>query len=398
MAASFRSAEVIVVGLGALGAACLYQLARAGVPALGVDRFAPPHDRGSSHGETRITRRALGEGADYAPLAARSHEIWRELEAATGETLMLACGVLNLGPPDSRARMHGVADFVGEAARVAALHDVPHELVDAGEIRRRWPAMTPREDERGCFEPGGGVVFPERCIAAQLYEAQRLGALALLDETVLAIEPQGSGVCVRTSRGELGAARAIVAAGAWLPGLAGGWTRRLELRPQAVHWFAPSDPSQFTPDRFPVFIWLHGEGAEGGFYGFPIVPGAPTRAVKLATEHARSIGSPDGLDHAAAAQSGAGVWRDHVEGRIGGLRAGPVKSIACLYTVSPDSDFAIGPMQDAPQITLASACSGHGFKHSAALGERLARQAAGEAVEMPAAFDPGRFAALRPRA
>lgn len=392
MSAPARSPEVIVVGLGAVGAACLYQLARARVPAVGVDRFIPPHDRGSTHGETRITRRAVGEGPVYAPLAGRSHEIWRELEAATGETLMQACGVLNLGPADARARMHEVADFVGEAARVAALNGIPHELLEAAEIRRRWPALSPRDEERGCFEPGGGVVFPERCVAAQLCQAQKLGAVALLGETVLAVEADGAGVRVRTTRQEIRAARAIVAAGAWLPTLAGGWAGQLQVRPQAIHWFAPHDPSAFAPERFPVFIWLHGEGEEGGFYGFPIVPGAPTAAVKLATEQSAAIASPDRLDQAAAARAAPEVWRRHVEGRIRGLRPNAVRSIACLYTVTPDSHFAIGPKQGAPQITLASACSGHGFKHSAAIGERLARQAMGEAAQIPEVFDPHRFA------
>ena len=387
------SPDVAVVGLGALGAACLYQLAKAGVKAVGLDRHRPPHDLGSSHGETRITRCGIGEGAVYAPLAIRAQSIWRELEDATGERLMLSCGVLTLGPQDGRGTMHEKSDFVRRAAEVAGRFAIRHETLTSAEIAQRWPAFQLRGDEIGYWEPGAGALFPERCIAAQLSEARRLGARIELDSEVIEIaaEGGGEGVVVRTAAGVVRAGRAIVAAGAWTPRLMGGWAGRLAIQPQAQHWFEVGEPAAFTPERFPVFIWLHGETQEGGFYGFPIIPGTATQAVKVATEHQRIIASPDvrgGIDPASEAQ---GVWRAHVQGRLRGVGPRAVKSAGCLYTTSPDSDFVIGDLDGARQVIVASACSGHGFKHSAALGELLATRVRGDPVALPAAFDAARF-------
>jgi len=127
---SAMRAEVAVVGLGAMGAATLYQLARRGVSAIGIDRFAPPHALGSSHGETRITRAAVGEGEDYVPFVRRSHAIWRELEAATGQSLLEQCGLLMMAPRGVRTGHHGKTDFLNRTASVARRHRIPHQMLD----------------------------------------------------------------------------------------------------------------------------------------------------------------------------------------------------------------------------------------------------------------------------
>jgi sarcosine oxidase len=383
-----KTADVIVVGLGAVGAAALYQLARRGVKAIGIDRFAPPHDQGSSHGETRITRIGVGEGAPYPPLARRSHEIWRELEAETGEDLLLQCGALILGPRGGR--MHGRADFVGYTIEMARRFDVEHEVLDAAEIGARYPQLALAGDEAGYFEPGAGLVYPERCIAAQLALARRLGCVIVTGETVTAIDRVGGGVRVTTDMETYEAGEVILAAGAWTPGLIGAPLKALAIQPQALHWFAAEQPELYRADRFPVFIWMHGPGLDDLFYGFPIPPAPALQAVKVATEAFTAIASPDGFDRAVPADLAEDVYRRHVTGRLRGLRPGAVQSARCLYTMAPDGDFVIDRLEGSG-IILASACSGHGFKHSAAIGEMLADAVTEPSWVAPEAFRLGRF-------
>jgi sarcosine oxidase len=387
-------AEAIVVGLGAMGAAALYQLAVRGVRAIGIDRFSPPHDLGSSHGETRITRHAIGEGAAYAPLAMRSHEIWRELEAQSGLELLAPCGLLTLAPAGGRAQAHGKADFLGRAMAVAREFAIPHEVLNPQEVMDRWPQFRLTGEERGLFEPGGGMVFPERCIGAQLQAAQRLGARILPQTEALAVEDAPRGVRVTTASGALEADQAIIAAGAWTPALVGGAFAGFALQPQVLHWFATDEPDAFTPGRFPAFIWLHGEGGEESFYGFPIPRGAATKGVKLAAERGAAVPSPEAVPRTVPTEAADEVFARHVRGRIAGVGPRAVRSMACVYTTAPDHDFAMARVGEERRIVVVSACSGHGFKHSAAIGELLARHLLDPvAAPLPQAFDPARFAA-----
>jgi sarcosine oxidase len=365
------SADVVVIGLGAVGAATLYQLARRGVRAVGIDRFRPPHDRGSSHGETRITRLGIGEGEVYVPLALRSHAIWRELESATGERLLLQCGFAAIDASGGTSRMHGKSGFAARTVAAARRFGIAHEVLAADELMRRHPGFVLRGDEHCYFEPEGGLVYPERCIAAQLAEAERLGARVIVDDPVSDIADTGVGVRVRTARGTLGAARAVLAAGGWSLGLAGGALTGMRLLRQVLHWFEPADPGRFSHERFPTFIWTHGSRPEDSFYGFPIAPGA-TPGVKLATEqYSAGIGAPEALDREVRRAEQQAMLADHASGRLAPLGRA-LKSAVCFYTAAADGDFAIGPLPDRPNVIAASACSGHGFKHSAGLGERLA--------------------------
>ena len=226
------TADVVVVGLGAIGSATLHRLALRGVTAIGIDRFNPPHDHGSTHGETRITRLAVAEGAAYVPLVQRSHELWRELEAQTGETLMVQTGGLIIGEGDG-APSHGQAGFLGSTLAIAAAHGIPHEILDSAEIRRRYPQFLVQEAERGYFEPSAGVLFPERSVALQLRLAAELGAVIRPNERMLALEPCGSGVAVVTDKGRIEAARVVLTAGAWNVRPVGWRARRVGQRAPA---------------------------------------------------------------------------------------------------------------------------------------------------------------------
>ena len=168
--------DVVVVGLGAMGAATLYQLAKRGVKVLGIDRFTPPHDLGSSHGDTRITRQAVGEGAAYVPLAIRSQQIWRELENELDVQLFEQCGVLVMTSSATAPAADSAADFTEHSIELARRNGIEHEVLDAAQIRQRFPQFAPIHDSAlGYFEPGGGYVRPERCIEAQLTRAQEIG-------------------------------------------------------------------------------------------------------------------------------------------------------------------------------------------------------------------------------
>lgn len=368
------TADVIVVGLGAMGSAAAWQLARRGARVLGLDRFAPPHERGSSHGLTRVTREAVGEGEAYVPLVRRSHAIWQEIEAELAGRLdgplMTRTGVLVIGPA-GRERA-----FVARTRAVAQAFGVPHEALDAAELRRRWPQFTVADDETGCFEPGGGVVHPERCIAAQLALARRAGAELRTNEPALSIEPDGSGWTVRSAQGRHHAAQLLVTAGAWLPGLVKdigpAWTQQLRVLRQVLHWLAPlpGHEAAFAPGRCPTFIATRGDRYDSTFYGMPMLDG--TGAVKVGTEQVEQETRPDEMQREVAEAETQDLVERLVRPRLAGLSDRAVRRSACLYTMADDGRFRIG--EALAGLTLVSACSGHGFKHSAALGEALAER------------------------
>lgn len=386
-------ADIAVVGLGVVGGAVLMHLARAGMNAIGIDRFRPPHTMGSSHGETRITRLAVGEGDAYAPLVRRSHAIWQDLERATGERLLQQTGGLVMAPREGAALHHGTDNFVQRSAGIARRLGIPHALLDATGIARRFPQFQLRGDELGYFEPQAGMLFPERCVAALLREAERQGAAIATDEQVLDIAATSDGVVLTTSRRRIAAGRAVVAAGPWLPRLLGGIFASL-ARPyrQVLHWFSPEAPSDYAPGRFPVFIWMHGDRAEDYLYGFPT---AGTPEVKLATEqYAHADDDPDLMVRTVAPAEAEIMARTHVRGRLRGLGERPTRSAACVYTVTPDAGFIVDAVPGAPAILAVSACSGHGFKHAPALGEAIAQKLAGKAPST--SLEPFALSRLQP--
>jgi sarcosine oxidase len=381
-----ETADVAVIGLGAIGSATLHRLAKLGVKAIGIDRFNPPHDRGSTHGESRITRMGVGEGEAYAAMVRRSHEIWRELEAESGESLFLQTGGLILGPSDGGTSHHGQEDFVRRSIAVAERNAIPHEVLDSGEIGRRYPQLELQGNEIGYFEPTAGLVLPERCVAVQLQLATRLGAVVRTGETVLSVTETAGGVAVVTDKGRVEAGRVVMAAGPWIPGLAGpAVAAQTKVYRQTLHWFPAADPAAYAPERFPIFIWIHGQSPEDYFYGFPVLPGGTS--VKVASERYAAPVDPDLSERVVSAAESAGIFERHVAGRLRGVGAAVQRAAACLYTVTPDSGFLVDLLPGTSRVVVASACSGHGFKHSSGLGEVLAQFAAGDGP-LPAMLQP----------
>jgi len=354
-----------------MGAATTYQLAKAGVDVIGIDRYHPPHTLGSSHGDTRITRLSVGEGAQYVPIVKRSQEIWRELEAQTGETLFEQSGLLALTSspdfdPDDKT------DFTLRTLGLAKAYGIEHEVLNAEEIRRRFPQFAQvRDDAIGYFEPGGGFVRPERCIEVQLRLAVQHGATLHLGETVTHISSDENCVTVTTNLRTVRGRKLVFSAGNWAGALLGApFDRLLTVYRQKLFWFEIK-PEADLVGASPTFILTHGRGDDKINYGFPAQPGEGS--LKIATAQYRTASQPDLLDRTVSAEEAREMYETQVHGRIAGVTANVVKSAVCAYTVTPDRHFIIDEHPTLKNTLVVSACSGHGFKHSAALGEAFAQ-------------------------
>jgi sarcosine oxidase len=363
--------DVIVLGLGATGSAALHQLARRGARVLGIDRFDPPHTHGSSHGETRVTRLAIGEGAHYTPLALRSHEIWREMERETGAALMTQTGGLIISGGSGTAHTH-VEGFFDNTIAAARQHGIAHEILDSAAIRRRFPAFVVRDDEIGYFEPEAGFLRPEACVKANLDLARNYGADIRTGERALRFDCGTDSVTVTTAQGTYSAGKLILAAGPWLPELLDPvHTTPFRIYRQTLLWFDASDNIElFEAQRFPVFIWQL-TGFAQGLYGFPAIDGA-AGGVKVATEQYDATTTPDAAPRQLIAQEVEAMHATFVAPHFPALSNRCLRHTTCLYTVTPDAGFVLDTHPESERVIVASPCSGHGFKHSAALGEVLA--------------------------
>lgn len=361
--------ESLVIGLGAMGAATVYQLAKAGVKVAGIDRHHPPHTFGSSHGDTRITRLSVGEGAQYVPIVRNSHRIWRELEALSGQVLFEQSGLLVLtswegfDPVDQ-------TDFTLRTIGLAQTYGIEHEVLDATQIRQRFPQFANVADNAiGYYEPEGGFVRPERCIDVQLTLAEQHGATLYKGETVTDIRSDAHGVTVTTDQRTLQADKLVVSAGNWAGGLLGApFDRLLDVYRQQLFWFE-LEPGAQLEGTSPTYILTHGQ--DDTHYGFPALPGEGS--LKIATAQFHTVSTPETLDRTVSAAQVREMYEQQVQGRINGVTGKVVKAAVCAYTVTPDHHFIIDEHPTLQHTLVVSPCSGHGFKHSAALGEAFAQ-------------------------
>jgi sarcosine oxidase len=373
-------ADVLVVGLGAAGSAALYQSAKLGAQAIGIDRFTPPHDQGSSHGDTRITREAIGEGREFVPLVQRSNQIWEELEAATSRDLLTRNGCLVLSSPSMPGDHHGSTSFLRDTIAAAKEFGIAHEILSTGELRHRYPQFHLSGDEIGYFEPGAGFLCPEACIETQLTLARQAGAQVITSETVIDCKPMPDGaVEVTTNANVYAAAKVIVTAGPWIQQLLSeSYAQYFKIYRQVMYWFSVAgNEEQYMPRRFPVFIWIAGDRPRDMMYGFPAVDG-PGGGIKIAAEQYDATVDPDAVPRAVSDAEIAAMYSEYIAPHFPGVSAKCLRSATCLYTVTSDAKFIVDRFRDCENILFASACSGHGFKHSAALGEALALQVLGK--------------------
>jgi sarcosine oxidase len=369
--------DLIVIGLGAIGSAALCQSALRGARVLGIDRFHPPHEFGSTHGETRITRQAIGEGPQFVPLVLRANLLWRALEEATGEQLLVQNGGLILLDADEASGAG--ADFYRQTVACARQFRIAHQILGFEDIREQYPQFTLQSGAEAYFEPGAGMLYPEKCVRAQLTLAQANHAELRTGEIVTDIITDRGGVTVHTDRSHYTAASIVLTPGPWMA----DWARTICGLPdahfavyrQTLYWFALQKPDvQFSPQNMPIFLWSSAQ-VEKGFYGFPSLDGI---SLKVATEQFESLSRvQDGQAGIAPGQAQA-FYDQFVRKRMSGVAEQCLRAATCFYTVVPDHSFLIDHGIDSERIWFASACSGHGFKHSAAVGEALAQKALGE--------------------
>lgn len=371
------SFDIVIAGLGAVGSAAAWHLAGGGLRVLGLDRYHPPHDRGSSHGGSRVIRETAFEHPRYVPLARRAYENWRRLEAETGESLLHVTGVLFVGPPQE--------PLVAGTLASARAHGIAHELLDSAALARRHPALRHLEDSAGVFEPGGGWLRPERCVEACLRLATARGVSLRFDEPLERWEPDGDGVVVTTARARYRARRLLLAAGPWMPGLLGDGMPGLTVERQVQHWFAPIPGMAAQVARLPIFIR---QVPEGVFYALP--PAGDGAGIKVAVHHDGDTTTPESVDRTASPAEIAAA-RSLLDRYVPSL-AGPHRRAAvCLYTNSPDGQFVIDRHPRCPAVVVASPCSGFGFKFASVVGEILADLL----QDRPPAFDLVPFRAGR---
>lgn len=352
---------------------------------LGVDQYQPPHSLGSSHAETRVTRLAVGEGPQYLPFVRRSHELWREYEALTGESLLHECGgyIFTEQQPVPGQRWE---DFVTETARIAAEAEIDYHVLDPSQVRSKHPFIRVPDDRLVGFEPTAGLVMVERCVATQLQLAAEAGAKLETGRRVEELVPTANEVEVRTDDGASHRAdHVVLATGPWFPELAAPQLGdRVSVTRQVVYWFEAARPRDFSTDNMPFIMWI-AERDEDYVAVFPSPPGASAHpgpggaiGVKVMGEQFLETTDPNTVDRRVTDLEIQSFYETHLAPKIDGLGPTCFGAEVCLYTNTTDDHFLIGPDPRSERITAMSPCSGHGFKHSAALGEAVAAKLAGE--------------------
>src|SRR4051794_15692078 len=361
-----------------MGSAAAAHLAARGARVLGLERFGPAHDRGSSHGGSRIIRQAYFEDPAYVPLLRRAYELWDRLEADPGRDLMTRTGGVYLGRPDGPT--------VGGSLSAAREWDLPHEVLDAAEIRRRFPTMTPADGEVGLYEAVAGFVRPEATVTAHLELAARRGAELRFTEPAVSWTASSDGVQVITPAGTYAAGHLVVCPGAWAPEVLADLGLPLTAERQVMYWFQPDGGvGPYSADRQP--IWIHGDGALQS-YGFPAIDG-PDGGVKVAFFRRGEATTAETVDREVHAEEVEFI-AEHLRSLVPTLPGRLLAAVPCMYTMTPDHHFVIGT--DA-RVTVACGFSGHGFKFVPVVGEILADLALTGTTSHPIAlFDPQRAA------
>jgi sarcosine oxidase len=375
--------DVIVVGLGGMGSAAAYHLAARGERVLGLEKYGPAHSRGASHGGSRIIRQSYFEGAEYVPLLLRAYDLYDRLAIDSGRDVIALTGGVMIGRPESRT--------VSGSRASAEQWGLEHEILDAPEIRKRFPTLAPKPDEIALYEARAGLVRPEATVAAHLELGARAGAELHFDEPMTSWAPAGDGVRVTTARGTYSAGQLVIAPGPWAPELLADLGVPFSIQRQVQYWFQPrGGVSPFLPDRHPIYIW---EDAEGGqIYGFPAIDG-PDGGAKIAFFRRGAATTPDTLDTSVHDDEIAEMVAYSGQ-RLPDLPGAFLRGEPCMYSNTPDEHFVIARHPGHEAVTVACGFSGHGFKFVPVVGEIVADLATVGATAHPIAlFDPRRLSA-----
>jgi len=351
--------DAIVVGLGGMGSAALAHLASRGRRVLGLEQYHPAHALGSSHGGSRIIRKAYYEDPAYVPLVLRAYELWQRLEEQTGARLLLRTGGLMAG--------YEGCEILEGSLRSARAHGLEYEVMSAADMRRRFPVLRPRPDEAALYEPDAGILFPEQCVLAHLQAAVAAGAEARFGLRVSSWKVEAGGASVTAGGDKILCDRLLLCAGPWLGQVAAGMTLPLQAERNIVHWFDPiSDGSALGPSELPVYV-LERRGIPI-FYGIPLLP---DQGIKAAFHYSQQTTTPDEVNRdvsgpeVAAMREALSAWMPDAAGAWR-------RSSVCMYTNTPDKHFLIGIYARYPQVIIAGGFSGHGFKFCPVIGEILA--------------------------
>ncbi len=380
---SERTFDVIVAGVGGMGSAAACELARRGRRVLALEQFPLGHDRGSSHGHTRIIRRAYYEHPDYVPLVGRAFGRWHDLEQRQGVHLLTGCDCLSVGRPDS--------ELIAGVRRSAREHGLPVEDLAPADLRRRFPPFRFGDDYAGVLERTAGFLYVEECVLAHAREARRHRAVVREGEPVRAWQSTAAGVEVRTDRGTYSAAKLVLTAGPWAGQLLARRGAPLTVMRQVPMWFAARDPAALRRDVFPLYI---ADTPAGYFYGFPVLDGD---GAKVARHYgAPELAGPDEVAREATPADEAPLRafvREHLPAADGPRR----RAAVCIYTLTPDRHFVIDLHPEHHNVAVAAGFSGHGFKFAPVVGEALADLADEGRTALPISmFRFGRFAAGGP--
>jgi sarcosine oxidase len=363
-----------------MGASVSYNLAKRGLRVLTLERYGVNHRFGSSHGETRIIRLAYYEDPRYVPLLRRAYESWRELEKRSGKKLLQVTGGLMIGRPEG--------ELLKGVLKSAKIHSIPHEVLSSSEAEERFEAFTLGDGISAVYEKSAGILFAEECVRAFVGLASEEGCEFRFSEEVARIRAGREGVEVETNFGIQAADRLVLCAGAWNGALAGD-ALPLTCERQVPLWFASGGLASFTPQKMPVFIMEEERGVF--YYGIPDVG----HGVKVARTHGGELSDPDKVRREVTESDIAPV-REFISRRLKKLQGPPTDSTTCIYTNTPDLNFAVGRLRSDQRTTLVSACSGHGFKFGSVIGEMVADLASDRRPEFDISFmNPDRFAASR---
>ena len=363
--------DVAVVGLGAMGSASVYQLARKGKRVLGIDQFDPPHSFGSSHGATRVTRQAIGEGEEFVPLVLRSYEIWPQIEAAAGKQLLSITGGLIMASERSD-ESPGTSKFLDQTIKSAAKFGIAHSVLDADQIRARFPQFNLVGDERGYYEPTMGFLRPEPCIESQLALAKTLGAEIHTNEKLMEFATTTNGIRIRTSAEQYVVDHLVLSVGPWIASVVPEFASLFKVYRQVLFWFdLDAAIENYLPGKFPVFIWAFSRHHDNFVYGFPAIDGLGG-GVKIASEQRNVESEISNVEREVKREEVDEIYRKYVQMKLTGVSNRCLNAVTCLYTCLPDSGFVVDFHPKHSNVMIVSPCSGHGFKHSAAIGEAVA--------------------------
>jgi sarcosine oxidase len=358
-----------------MGSSASYNLAKRGLRVLTLEQFRPNHDLGSSHGRTRIIRLAYFEDPRYVPLLRRGFSAWRELERSCGKELLRMTGCLTVGKEES-----GIVPGVLASAKAYAL---PHRKLGAQEAEDEFPAFKIDDDRTAVFEDNAGILFAEECIRAFVGVAEASGCEFRFLEQVMGWKRDPNGIVVQTAKETYSADRVVLCAGPWMGRLAGGLIP-LKVERQVPFWFSSGGHPRFSAEEMPVFIM---EEEHGEFYGVPDVGDG----VKVGRHHGGEMVDPDTVKREVAKADAAPV-EEFVSRRLPALVRPHSSATTCLYTNTPDLNFAVGLHPEASNVIIVSACSGHGFKFASVMGEIVTDLATTGKTGYDISFlSPGRF-------